>query len=149
MHKPYQWRPRGRARRYYGQRRGPHAIATPRPSGPRRPGRQHIPVCSGCSNPTDGCRRPGSRSRGLPALITSFTLTERLPPGSVLTEGFARLNAATGIGLAPGYSIIGLAADAAGPRTTLPTAALLAGPATLGQRWLSSPVTSASDATQP
>ena len=29
MHKPYQWRPRGRARRYYGQRRGPHAIATP------------------------------------------------------------------------------------------------------------------------
>ena len=84
-----------------------------------------------------------------PELITSFTLTERLPPGSVLTEGFARLNAATGIGLAPGYSIIGLAADAAGPRTTLPTAALLAGPATLGQRWLSSPVTSASDATQP
>jgi len=85
-----------------------------------------------------------------PALITSFTLTERLPPGSVLTEGFARLNAATGIGLAPGYSIIGLAADAAGPRTTLLAAALLAaGPATLGQRWLSSPVTSASDATQP
>jgi len=49
-----------------------------------------------------------------PALITSFTLTERLPPGSVLTEGFARLNAATGIGLAPGYSI---------NATRLPTAA--------------------------
>ena len=66
MHKPDQWRPRGRARRYYGQRCGPHAIATPRPSGPRRPGRQHIPVRSGCNNPTDGRRRPGSRSRGLP-----------------------------------------------------------------------------------
>jgi len=24
-----------------------------------------------------------------PALITGFTLTERLPPGSILTEGFA------------------------------------------------------------
>ena len=49
-----------------------------------------------------------------PALIAGFTLTERLLPQAVLTEGFAWLDAATGIGFAAGSSAGGLAADAVG-----------------------------------
>jgi MFS family permease len=84
-----------------------------------------------------------------PALIAGFTLTERLLPGPVLTEGFAWLNAATGIGLAAGYSTGGLAVDAAGTRVAFlaaAAAALLAtGTAALGQRWLHPSVTLAGE----
>ena len=70
-----------------------------------------------------------------------------------LTEGFAWLDAATGIGFAAGSAAGGLAADAAGPRPAFLVAAaaalLAAGIATVGQRWLSSPVTTASGAAQP
>ena len=88
-----------------------------------------------------------------PALITGFTLTERLLPQAVLTEGFAWLDAATGIGFAAGSTAGGLAADAAGPRPAflvVAAAALLAAAiATLGRRWLRSPVASASGAAHP
>src|SRR5262245_58708305 len=88
-----------------------------------------------------------------PALITGFTLTERLLPHAVLTEGFAWLDAATGIGFAAGSTAGGLAADAAGPRPAFLIAAaaalLAAGTATLGRRSLSRPVTTASGAAQP
>ena len=88
-----------------------------------------------------------------PALIAGFTLTERLLPRAVLTEGFAWLDAATGIGFAAGSAAGGLAADAAGARTAFMVAAaaalLAAAIATLGRRWLSRPVTTASDAAQP
>lgn len=88
-----------------------------------------------------------------PALIAGFTLTERLLPGAVLTEGFAWLNAATGIGLASGSAAGGLAADAAGPRAAFLVAAaaalLAAAIAMLGQRWLHHPVTPAGGMAQP
>jgi predicted MFS family arabinose efflux permease len=82
-----------------------------------------------------------------PTLIAGITLTERLLPGAVLTEGFTWLNAATGIGLASGSAAGGLAADAVGPRAAFLVAAaaalLAAAIATLGQRWLHHPVTHA------
>jgi MFS family permease len=88
-----------------------------------------------------------------PALIAGFTLTERLLPGEVLTEGFAWLNAATGIGLACGYSAGGLAVDATGARVAFlagsAAALLAAGTALLGRRWLHPPVTLAGEAAQP
>ena len=88
-----------------------------------------------------------------PALIAGFTLTERLLPHAVLTEGFAWLDAATGIGFAAGSTAGGLAADAAGARPAflvVAAAALLAAAiATLGRRWLRSPVASASGAAHP
>jgi len=87
-----------------------------------------------------------------PALIAGFTLTERLLPHAVLTEGFAWLDAATGIGFAAGSTAGGLAADAAGARPAFLVAAaaalLAAEVAMVGQRWLSSPVTTASGAAQ-
>src|SRR5262249_26226805 len=88
---------------------------------------------------------PPARGRGFAALIAGFTLTERLLPQSVLTEGFAWLDAATGIGFAAGSTAGGLAADAAGPRPAFLLAAaaalLAAAIATLGRRSLTSPVT--------
>jgi MFS family permease len=84
-----------------------------------------------------------------PTLIAGFTLTERLLPGDVLTEAFAWLDAATGIGLAAGYSAGGLATAAAGPRMTFLAAALAAllaaGVATLGRRRLRAPLSPAGD----
>ena len=84
-------------------------------------------------------------------LIAGFTVTERLLPQAVLTAGFTWLDAATGIGFAAGSSAGGLAVDAVGTRPVfLAAAALLAAViATLSQRRLSSPVTSASGAAQP
>jgi MFS family permease len=88
-----------------------------------------------------------------PTLIAGFTLTERLLPGDVLTEGFAWLDAATGIGLAAGYSAGGLATAATGPRVAFLAAALAAllaaGIATLGRRWLRTPLIRASKTAQP
>jgi len=75
-----------------------------------------------------------------PTLIAGFTLTERLLPSDVRTEGFAWLDAATGLGLAAGYSAGGLATTAAGARAAflaVTVAALLAATiATLGRHWL-------------
>jgi len=75
-----------------------------------------------------------------PALITAFTLTEQLLPLAVLTEGFAWLDAAIGIGFAFGSSAGGLATDAVGARRAFlvgtAAALLAAGIATQGRRWL-------------
>jgi hypothetical protein len=80
--------------------------------------------------------------------VTSTAATPAQPAANrtVLTAGFAWLNAATGIGLRSGCSISGLPGGAVGQRTAFLLAAAFA---TLGQRWLSNPVTSASSAAQP
>jgi hypothetical protein len=76
----------------------------------------HLPVRRGRHNPPDGRRCPLGEFTVSPTLIVGCTLTERLLPGDVLTGEFAWLDAATGIGLAAGYSAGGLATAAAGPR---------------------------------
>jgi len=87
-----------------------------------------------------------------PALIAGFTLTERLLPPPVLTEGFAWLDAATGIGFASGSSAGGLAADLAGARPAFLVAAaalLAAGIAALSRRTLRQRAAPAAGMAQP
>jgi len=76
-----------------------------------------------------------------PALIGGTELMESLVPADSLTEGFAWLTAATGLGIALGSSLAGPLIDAYGPNQALllttAAAAAAATAAALGRTWLS------------
>ena len=116
----------------------------PRPSGPARaPADGTVPFAAAAAIPQLAAA-PAAGFAVSPAPITGVTRPEQLLPYAVLTEGIPRW---------PVYPTGGSAAAAAGPRTAFLAAAAAAlpaaGPATLGQRRLTSPVTPASAAAEP
>ncbi|MDQ3464459.1 MAG: MFS transporter [Actinomycetota bacterium] len=66
-----------------------------------------------------------------PSLIGAFTLTERLVPSAVVTEGFTWLGTSVGLGVALGAGMSGKLVDLSGANTAFSVATVAAGAAAL------------------